>query len=67
MRGWLVDIRKERGQSQYAAAADAGVAQSTYASFETGARNPSVPMAKKIAEALGFDWTKFYESDEDAS
>jgi putative transcriptional regulator len=59
MRDWLVKIRGTR--SQYKVAEEIGIAQSTYASIEIGSRNPSVEMAKRIAEKMGFDWTRFYE------
>ena len=62
MRTWLVSKRKERNESQYQTAAAIGIAQSTYASFECGARNPSVAMAKRIAGVMGFDWTLFFEA-----
>lgn len=60
---WLKEIRGNR--SQQSVADDIGIAQSTYASIEVGNRKPSVPMAKKIAAALGFDWTRFYDEAED--
>lgn len=60
MREWLAEIRGNR--SQYKVAKEIGIAQSTYASIETGKRNPSVDMAKRIAAVLGFEWTRFYES-----
>ena len=63
MRDWLVDIRRKRNESQQEIANTVGIAQSTYASLETGARSPSVDMAKRIASALGFDWTRFFERD----
>lgn len=59
MLDWLVEIRGDR--SQYKVSEEIGIAQSTYASIETGSRNPSVGMAKKIAEKLGFSWTRFFE------
>lgn len=59
MRDWLVKIRGSK--SQYKVAEEIGIAQSTYASIEIGSRNPSVEMAKRIAEKMGFDWTRFYE------
>ena len=62
MLDWLVEIRGDR--SQYKVSEQIGIAQSTYASIETGSRNPSVKMAKKIAEALGFDWTRFFKDAE---
>lgn len=63
MRKWLVSIRKEAKKSQQAVAKEAGISQSYYAAIETGIRgNPlSVPVAKAIATALSFDWTRFYE------
>lgn len=64
MRRWLTEIRG--GRSQYTVADEIGIAQSTYASIESGSRNPSVEMAKKIAAALGFDWTRFYEESSGA-
>lgn len=64
MRTWLV--KKRGNQSQYALAAKIGVPQSTYASIESGAREPSVTMAKKIAAAMGFDWTRFFEDENSA-
>lgn len=59
MRNWLVDIRGERSQQKVAD--EIGIAQSTYASIETGMRRPSVDTAKRIAAVMGFDWTKFYD------
>lgn len=40
-----------------------GIAQPSYFNIEAGKRRPSVPVAKKIAAVLGFDWTRFYEED----
>jgi putative transcriptional regulator len=59
MRDWLVEIRGTK--SQYKVAEEIGIAQSTYASIESGSRRPSVDMAKRIAEKMGFDWTRFYK------
>lgn len=56
---WMSEIRG--GRSQYEMAREIGIPQSTYASIETGARNPSVSMAKRIAAVMGFEWTRFYE------
>lgn len=64
MRNWLIETRKNSGRSQYKIADSAGVAQSTYAQIETGTRNPSVTTAKKIAAVLGFEWTKFFDEEE---
>lgn len=59
MLDWLVEIRGDR--SQYKVAEEIGIAQSTYANIEKGSRNPSVRMSKKIAAAMGFEWTRFFE------
>lgn len=40
-----------------------GISRAGYANIENGKRLPSVPVAKKIAAVLGFDWTRFYEED----
>ena len=61
MRKWLKEIRKSLGMSQYEAAKASGISQSYFGAVELGTRNVPVPTAKKIAAALGFDWTKFYE------
>lgn len=65
MRVWLKEIREKSGMSQMIVAKKAGISQNYYSSIETGVRgNPlNVDVAKKIAEALGFDWTMFYEED----
>nr|DAO88590.1 MAG TPA: helix-turn-helix domain protein [Caudoviricetes sp.] len=46
----------------------AGISQSYYASIETGNRGKplNADVAKKIAEALHFDWTRFYEDEKEA-
>lgn len=64
MRDWLVEIRKSKNLSQYDVAREAGISQSYYAAIETEMRgNPlKVDIAQKIATALEFSWTKFYEN-----
>lgn len=66
MRQWLKALRIAAGYSTYKTAKLAGISQSYYASIEAGIRgNPlNVDVAKKIAEALGFDWTRFYEDQQ---
>lgn len=65
MRRWLIEIRKEKGMSQYNVAEKCGISQSYYAAIEIGERGKplSVNTAKKIAAVLGFDWTRFYDKD----
>lgn len=68
MRKWLVQIRMAAKKSQQEVADEAGISQSYYAGIETGIRGKplAVPVAKKIAAVLGFDWTRFYEEDGEA-
>lgn len=65
MREWLKEIRKKKGLSQYQVARQAKLSQSYYAGIEVGNRGHKLPVqtAKKIAEVLDFDWTKFYEDE----
>ncbi len=63
MRKWLANIRAAENKSQQEVANAAGISQSYYAGIESGVRGKplAVPVAKKIAAALGFDWTRFYD------
>lgn len=61
MRDWLKDARKAKGLNQKAASKLAGVSQPTFYGYESGKISPSVPVAKRIAAALGVEWTRFYE------
>ena len=66
MRHWLIAIRKDKKFSQYEVADKAGISQSYYAGIETGNRGSQLPVetAKTIAQALGFDWTRFYDNED---
>lgn len=63
-RKWLKDLRIKKGlkQNEIASAVDISVQQYSY--IETGFRNPSNTVAKKIATFLDFPWTLFYEDIE---
>lgn len=61
MREWLIAIREKCGCSQKRIAELSGISQPSYCNIENGERNPAVETAKKIAEALSFDWTRFYD------
>lgn len=67
MRKWLADIRAASGKSQQTVASESGISQSYYAGIELGIRGKplAVPVAKKIAAVLGFDWTRFYDEEAD--
>lgn len=60
-RNWLIEYRQKKGLSQEKLAELVGITQQAYSQYENGGRRPSVETAKKIAEILEFEWTKFYE------
>lgn len=60
-REWLIQIRGEKTQEEVAN--ESGISRSAYSNVESGKRNPSVSMAKKIAGALNFDWKLFFEEN----
>ena len=64
-REWLIAFRKAKGLSQEEVSKALEISQTTYTSYEVGARNPKPKMAKKIARIFNFDWTKFYEEKKD--
>jgi transcriptional regulator with XRE-family HTH domain len=63
LRKWLIDIRNGRTQAQIAKAA--GITQQMYSFIELGVRRPSVEVAKKIASVMGFNWTLFFEDEDE--
>ena len=60
---WLEDIRKNNVKTETAVAKLCGITPQYYNYIENGKRRPSVQVAKRIADVLGFEWTKFFESD----
>ena len=67
MREWLKKLRENADLSQSALAHTAGISQNYYCYIEIGERRPSVQVAKKIAEALNFDWTLFFPDQENSA
>ena len=61
MRLWLIEARKKKEFSQNEVATKCGISRQYYNFIENGERNCPVDTAKKIAEVLGFAWTKFFE------
>ena len=61
MRNWLIEIRKEKNLSQDDVATLCGISRQYYSFIERGDRDCPVKTAKKIADALGFHWEKFFE------
>lgn len=58
---WLNACIAKEGYTQELLAKETGVSQSHISKIATGVTKPSIKAAKKIAAALGFDWTRFYE------
>ena len=66
MRGWLKKLRHEsHNLTQEQLAKMVGISRTMITEIENGNANPSVEVAKKIASVLGFDWTRFYEDEDD--
>jgi len=64
MNVWLKMARESRGISQESVASQCAVTRQYYNFIENGDRRPSVETAKKIADVLGFPWTRFFEEQE---
>ena len=60
----MARLRKKKGLTQAEFAQALGVSQRMVAAIEAGDRRPSVELAKKIGQKLGFWWTEFYEEEE---
>ncbi|MBQ6986786.1 MAG: helix-turn-helix transcriptional regulator [Oscillibacter sp.] len=57
----LKAIRQKKGLAGSDVSMMTGISHQHYNYIENGKRRPSVEVAKRIAAALGFDWTRFYE------
>lgn len=57
----IKELRKEHGWTGVETAERSKISYQHYNFIENGKRRPSVPVAKRIAAVLGFDWTRFYE------
>ena len=66
MREWLVQARNAKGMSQADVAKQSGIVQQSYQLIEKGVNRPRIETAQRIAAVLGFEWTRFYEEEEDS-
>lgn len=57
-------IRLNKNLSQKEVGEKSGISESFYCLIENGERQPSVTTAKKIANVLEFEWTKFFDKAE---
>lgn len=60
---WLKKIRLEKGLTHDDIARGVGIQRAYFTMIENGRKRPSVDIAKKIGNLLGFDWTRFFEVD----
>ena len=67
LRTWLKDLRAQQNMTQQEVANAANVDVTMISKIELGERRPSVEVAKKIASVLGFNWTKFYEDEDETT
>jgi putative transcriptional regulator len=66
MRGWLKKLRHEsHNLTQEQLAKMVGISRTMITEIENGNANPSVEVAKKIASVMGFNWTRFYEDEDE--
>ena len=63
---WLKELRKQKGMTGEEVGSKAEITQQMYNYIENGKRRPSVAVAKKIAAVLGFDWTRFFDDENEA-
>jgi transcriptional regulator with XRE-family HTH domain len=61
-RKWLINIRNNENLTQNEVADSIGISRAYVTSIETGTRQPSVKVAKRIAKLLNFEWTIFFDS-----
>lgn len=57
----LRDIRKRNNLTLSQLSEQTGLSESYLSLIENQERRPSVDAAKRIASALGFSWTRFFE------
>ena len=65
MRSWLKELRHKSHLTQEQLAKKVGISRTMITEIENGNANPSVKVAKKIAAVLGFDWTRFFDDEDD--
>lgn len=57
--------REKCGLTQAEVAERCNIARSTYTNIETGAKQPSVSLAKRIGSILGMPWSNIFDEDND--
>jgi len=64
IRPWLENARTEKRLTKASLAGLVNIDATTIGKYERGERRPSVETAKKIATALNFDWTLFFQDEQ---
>jgi putative transcriptional regulator len=62
----MLELKKHRitkELTQQEVADKVNISRVAYTNIENGVRRPSPEVAMRIAEALGFDWTRFYTEE----
>lgn len=62
-REWLAQLRVQAKKTHEDVASAVDVSRQYYGMIESGIRNPSVELAKKIGAILNFEWTVFFEDN----
>ena len=62
----LKAIRTKKGMTQQQLADEIHCVRTVIANIETGLAQPSIPTAKAIGQALGFNWWLFFEDGGEA-
>ena len=60
----MAQLRKEKKQTQAELAQTLAISQRMVAAIEAGERRPSVRLAQRIGQELGFPWTDFFEKSD---
>lgn len=63
MRDWLKARRDAMNKTQDEIAELSGITRPAYNMIENGVRRPSVPVAKRIGNAMSIDWTIFFADE----
>lgn len=63
MRKWLGELRKKEGLTLFELGELVGISEAYLSMVESGKRNPSVDVAKRLGTVLEFDWTRIFEKE----
>ncbi len=61
----LAELRRKKSFTQQKLANQVGVTRQTISAIECDKQRPSVDLAMKIADVLGFEWSEFYIKEDD--